>query len=66
METTNACSAFNTSGRVEDSSSKVTKMGGKCRKYDESTFSVEFLCLVVFLCLGDFLGVLLSDNFATF
>ena len=59
METATACSAFNTSGRVEDSSSKVTKMGGKCRKYDESIFSGEFLRLVVFL-LGDFLRVLLS------
>ena len=51
METATACSAFNTSGRVEDSSSKVTKMAGKCGKYDESIFSVEFLCLVRFLCL---------------
>ena len=58
-EITNACSAFNTSGKAEDNSSKVTKMGGKCGKYDESIFSGEFLCLVVFL-LGDFLRVLLS------
>ena len=58
METATACSAFNTSGRVEDSSSKVTKIGGKCGKYDESIFSGEFLCLVVFL-FGGSLRVLL-------
>ena len=57
METTNACSAFNTSGKVEDSRSKVAEMAGKCGKYDESIFSVEFLCLVRFLCLGHLLSL---------
>ena len=56
METTNACSAFNTSGKVEDSRSRVTKMAGKCGKYDKSIFSVEFLCLVRPLCLEHLLS----------
>ena len=62
METTNACSAFNTSGKVEDSKSKVTKMAGKCGKYDESIFSVKFLCLVYFLCLEHILSSTISPH----
>ena len=56
MKTTNGCLAFNMSGKVKDSRSKVTKMAGKCGKYDESIFSVEFLCLVHPLCLEQILS----------
>ena len=55
MEITNACSAFKTSGKVEDIRSKVIKMVGKWGNMDESLLSVEVFCLGSLLCLWDFL-----------